>query len=188
MKTSTSLMLPLVGLAVLTLVVIGLILWPPQSVTPASPGPASTPAAVAPAGPSSPQAPSRRPEALPPSPAVSSPQVVPPEKATVVPVGPGDEVPSQELANPLPQTNDPLAPEKPQTARWKLEKTQRINTLLTRDVERLKQDRDAAKARGDTAELKHLDTLIERNQGRLLKLREEMDQLTRQAESEPPEP
>jgi hypothetical protein len=102
-------------------------------------------------------------------------------------VGPGDEVPSPELENPLPQANDPILPERPQSARWKLGKTERITALLERDVGRLEHDRDAAKARGDEAERQRLDTLIQRHKGRLNSLREEIQQLSREAEHEPPE-
>ena len=45
-------------------------------------------------------------------------EVQAPPNATVVPVRPGDVVPEPEVANPPPQDNDPLVPEKPQTARW----------------------------------------------------------------------
>ncbi|HYH99941.1 MAG TPA: hypothetical protein VD972_28565, partial [Hyalangium sp.] len=99
-----------------------------------------------------------------------------------------DEVPEPEVANPPPQENDPIQPEKPQTARWRLEKTERINALLARDVERLAQERDAAEARGDGAERQRLDILIQRQRDRLQKLREEIQQLAQQAEHEPPEP
>jgi hypothetical protein len=111
-----------------------------------------------------------------------------PERATVVPVGPGDEVPSLESSDPLPQVNDPIPAEKEQTAQWRLGKTERISTLLTRDVERLEGEREAAKARGDVAERQRLDTLIQRHRDWLQKMREEMRELSSQAEHEPPEP
>ena len=106
----------------------------------------------------------------------------------MVPVGPGDEVPLPESPNPLPQVNDPIVPEKPQSARWKLGKTERISELLTRDVERLEKERDAAKARGDEAERLRLDTVIQRNRERMKTLREEIQKLSSQAEHEPPKP
>jgi hypothetical protein len=105
----------------------------------------------------------------------------------VVPIGPEDEVPSPESPNPLPQVNDPIVPEKPQTARWRLEKTERITSLLAKDVERLEHERDAAGTRGDEAERQRLDTLIQRHRDRMQKLREELQQLSFEAEREPPE-
>jgi hypothetical protein len=105
----------------------------------------------------------------------------------VVPVGPGDEVPSPESPHPLPQVNDPILPEKPQTAEWRLEKTERITALLTRDVERLERERKEAAARGDEAERQRLDILIQRHRNRLRKLREEIQVLSGEAGQEPPE-
>jgi hypothetical protein len=105
----------------------------------------------------------------------------------VVPVGPGDEVPEPESPNPLPQVNDPIEPEKPQTARWRLGKTERITTLLARDVARLEQERARAEASGNKEEQQRLDTLIRRNQERLRKLREEISKLSGEAQLEPPE-
>jgi hypothetical protein len=103
-------------------------------------------------------------------------------------VGPGEEVPLPESPNPLPQVNDPIMPEQPQTARWRLGKTERISTLLARDVERLERDWEEAGARGDEAERRRLETLIQRQKGQLQRLRDEIQALTREAESEPPEP
>jgi hypothetical protein len=105
----------------------------------------------------------------------------------VVPIRPGDEVPSPESPNPLPQVNDPILPEKPQTAQWRQEKTERISALLARDVERLEREREAAGARGDEAERQRLDTLIQRHRDRLQKLRQEIQQLSGEAALEPPE-
>jgi hypothetical protein len=105
----------------------------------------------------------------------------------VVPIGPGDIVPEPESPNPLPQVNDPIEPEKPQTARWKLGKTERITSLLEKDVDRLMRERDAAGARGDVAERQRLDVLIQRHRERMQKLREEIQQLSQEAEREPPE-
>jgi hypothetical protein len=109
------------------------------------------------------------------------------QNATEVPIGPGDVVPAPESPNPLPQVNDPIEPEKPQTARWRLGKTERITTLLTRDVARLEQERAAAEASGNEPERQRLDTLIRRHQDRLRKLREELSKLSGEAQREPPE-
>jgi hypothetical protein len=83
--------------------------------------------------------------------------------------------------------NDPIEPEKPQTARWKLGKTERITSLLEKDVARLEQERDAAGTRGDVAERQRLDILIQRHKERVQKLKEELQQLSVEAEREPPE-
>jgi hypothetical protein len=96
-------------------------------------------------------------------------------------------VPEPESSNPLPQVNDPIEPEKPQTLRWRLGKTERITTLLTRDVARLEQQRAAAEASGNEQERQRLDTLLRRNQERLRKLREEIIKLADEANREPPE-
>jgi hypothetical protein len=104
----------------------------------------------------------------------------------VVPVRPGDEVPSPESSNPLPQVNDPILPEKPQTPEWRLEKTKHISTLLARDVERLEREREEAAARGDEAERERLDILIQRHRNRLRKLQVEIQVLSEEAGQEPP--
>ena len=188
MKPSAQLLLPLAGVSVLVVAVLAAVFWPAASAPPAPQVPSSVPSPVAKVEPESrgPASAPRQP-APPAAAAVSTPAPGTPAQATVVPVGPGDEVPSPEVADPRPQVNDPLAPEKPQTAQWKLGKTQRITSLLERDVGRLEHDRQAARAHGDEAERQRLDTLIQRHQGRLKKLREEIQQLSRQAENEPPE-
>lgn len=105
----------------------------------------------------------------------------------MVPVGPGDEVPSPESPHPLPQVNEPILPEKPQTAEWRLEKTERITALLARDVERLEREKEEAAARGDEAERERLDILIQRQRKRLQGLREQIQALAGEAGQEPPE-
>ena len=92
-----------------------------------------------------------------------------------------------ESPNPLPQVNDPILPEKPQTAEWRLEKTERITTLLARDVERLEREKEEATARGDEAERQRLDILIQRHRNRLQRLREQIQTLSGEAGQEPPE-
>jgi hypothetical protein len=189
MKVPPRLVLPLAGAAVLAVVVLGVVLWPSPS---APPSPEAAPPRSVPVATVTPEhqprvAPSRPPEAVSSSsaPSVAAPEA--PERATVVPVGPGDEVPLPESPNPLPQVNDPILPEKPQTARWKLGKTQRITELLARDVERLERERDAAGTRGDTAEHQRLETELQRHRQRLVNLGQEIQELSRQAENEPPE-
>jgi hypothetical protein len=189
MNASSRLVLPLVGAVVLVGAVLGVVLWPEPSSPPVPELPRSEVAA-------SPEAPEARvPVAPPRAPVrpsapghtVQAPAPQAPADATVVPIGPGDEVPEPESPNPLPQVNDPIEPEKPQTARWRLEKTERITSLLTRDVARLEQERDAAAASGNEQERQRLDTVIRRHQARLLKLREEITRLTGEAQREPPE-
>ncbi|WP_342377174.1 hypothetical protein NVS55_37915 [Myxococcus stipitatus] len=115
-------------------------------------------------------------------------KAVPPEEAppaaTVVAPRPGDVPPEPEVENPPPQQNDEIQPELPQTARWRLEKTTHITTLLGRDVERLEREREQAEARGDDARVRQLDTMLQRNRGRLVSLREEIRTLTEAAEQE----
>ncbi|MCP3102726.1 hypothetical protein LZ198_28005 [Myxococcus sp. K15C18031901] len=107
-----------------------------------------------------------------------------PRGATVVALGPGDVPPEPEVENPPPQENEPIAPELPQTAQWKLEKTTHITGLLGRDVERLERERETADTRGDDARVRQLDTLIQRQRGRLVGLREEIRVLTEEAAKE----
>ncbi len=189
MNASSRLVLPLAGAVVLAGAVLGVVLWPEPSGPPAPKAPRSEGAA-------SPEAPSARAPASParapvrpsaPGPTVQAPVPEAPPNATVVPLQPGDEVPEPESPNPLPQVNDPIEPEKPQTARWRLQKTERITSLLTRDVARLEQARDAAAASGNEQERKRLELIIRRSQERLLKLSEEASRLSGEAQLEPPE-
>ena len=190
MKVSTRLVLPLAGAAVLAMAVLAAMLWPSPSAPPqpAEPRPASSGAAETPA-PRAPETPPRAPPGTTRSgPTEPTPAAVPaaPGNATVVPVGPGDEVPLPESSNPLPQVNDPILPEKPQTPEWRLEKTERITSLLARDVERLERERAEAAARGDEVERQRLDILLQRHRNRLKKLREEIQVLSGEAGQEPP--
>ncbi|WP_267968731.1 hypothetical protein [Myxococcus stipitatus] len=118
------------------------------------------------------------------APAAAPPPAEEPRAATVVALKPGDVPPEPEVENPPPQENDPIAPELPQTAQWKLEKTTHITALLGRDVERLERERELAEARGDDARGRQLETLIQRQRGRLTGLREEIRVLTEEAAKE----
>jgi hypothetical protein len=164
------------------------LLWPsPEAEPQVREMPAVTvPTAVAsePA-PVSPAATSARPEPV----KVAAPTevVVDGRRATVVPIGPGDVVPEPEVANPPPQENDPIQPEKPQTATWKHGKMVHITELLGRDVERLEQERLAAEKRGDSAEAKRLEVQLARHRARLGTLREETAALAEAARHEPAE-
>jgi|GEM_PF-1327767 len=192
MRVSPRLLFPLVGAVVLAVALLAGVLWPEPSAPtqPEEPRPSAAPVPRAEGTPTlrAPQPPPRQPErAASAQPSVSAPAPETSERATVVPFGPEDEVPEPESPNPLPQVNDPIVPEKPQTARWRLGKTERITALLEKDVERLERERDAAGVRGDTAERQRLDTLIQRHRERMKMLREEIQQLSLEAEREPPE-
>jgi hypothetical protein len=121
-----------------------------------------------------------------PGPVESEPPAVVEEgpRGTVVPTGPGDVVPEPEVANPLSQHNDPIEPEKPQTAAWKHGKLERMTELLGRDVERLEQERQAAEERGDEAEAKRLEVQISRHRARLDRLHAQKAALAGQASQE----
>jgi hypothetical protein len=189
MNVSSRLVLPLAGAVVLVGAVLGVVLWPAPSSPPLASEPPA-PGAAAPAQVPEARSPTPRTPASPAVPPPTAPvpaQPPAPPNATVVPVGPGDEVPEPESPNPLPQVNDPIEPEQPQTARWRLGKTERITTLLERDVARLEQERAAAQASGNEQESQRLDTLIRRHQERLRKLREEISKLSDDAQREPPE-
>ncbi|MGE6763978.1 hypothetical protein ACQKGO_38570 [Corallococcus interemptor] len=108
--------------------------------------------------------------------------------ATVVPPSTGDVPPEPEVANAPPQANDAIPEELPRTARWKLEKTEHIATLLGRDVSRLEGERQEAKARGDKTRVDQVDALLQRHRVRLAELREEARTLAEAARDEPPEP
>lgn len=187
MKPGSRLVLPLVSAGVLLVAVLAGMFWPKPSVAPAPGEPATTvaaPAAPAP-GVSTPRA---TPVPVP-APVATPEPVAPPAEgpATEVALQPGDVVPEPEREGP-PQENDPIEPEKPQTARWKLAKTERISTLLGRDVERLEQEREQAQSRGDAQEAQRLGTLLKRQREHLEKLRQDMAQLAEAAKNEPPEP
>jgi len=174
------------AVAVLAVVTLAVVLWPAPPV-PRSSVEAPPPSAVAAVAPPTPTAPTPREPVSVPTAAkpAEAPQEVP--AATVVPIQPEDVVPSLPVENAPPVENDPILPEKPQTARWRLAKTERITTLLDRDVERLEREREAAEARGDTAQRKHLEIVIQRHRARLGELREEMVRLAEAARDEPPE-
>jgi hypothetical protein len=126
-----------------------------------------------------------------PKPAMPSRRPGPPEPAppgaTVVPLGPGDVPPEPEVADAPPQDNDAIPEELPQTARWKLGKTEHITTLLGRDVERLETERREAQARGDAERVGQLDRLLKRHRLRLEELKEEARALGEAARNEPPD-
>jgi len=185
-SVNSRVVLPLVGAVVLVGAVLGVVLWPEPSSPPAASEPVR-PEVAAPAEAPSVRAPPARAPVPPSAPTVQAPAPEAPPNATVVPIRPGDEVPEPESPNPLPQVNDPIVPEKPQTARWRLEKTERITALLTRDMARLEQERDAAAASGNAQERQRLEIILRRQQDRLLKLREEMTRLSGEAQLEPPE-
>ncbi|CAM3826668.1 hypothetical protein G4177_00875 [Corallococcus sp. ZKHCc1 1396] len=145
-------------------------------------------------------APTDRPPELPSPPRVVATEVAPPRtapvrpaaprtpEATVVPPAPGDVPPEPEVEGAPPQPNDPIVEELPQTARWKLEKTEHVASLLGRDVARLEGEKQEARARGDTVRVEQVEALLQRHRVRLEELREEARSLTEAARNEPPEP
>lgn len=187
MKPAPRIVLPLVAAGVL-LAALAVVLWPSPSVTPAPKveAPAPVVAAPAPVVEAAPAAPRAQPAPAPVSaPVAATP--LPEGNATVVPIQPGDTVPEPERTDGPPQQNDPIQPEKPQTARWKLAKTERMTTLLGRDVERLERERDQAESQGHAEEAQRLAMLVKRHRENLGKLRKEMEQLSEAAKNEPPE-
>lgn len=103
---------------------------------------------------------------------------------TVVPVGPGDEVPEPEVEGGPAQENEPIEPEAPRTAAWRHEKLVRVTELLGREVERLEEERQVAKERGQAEEVRRLSVLLERHRGRLGRLGEEAAALEEEARAE----
>jgi hypothetical protein len=191
MSSRNRFLLPLVALAVLVVAALAVFLWPAPE-APRAPE-------VAEAAPVKPEVQAPAPQSVAPvKPPVAEPAQVPAvaevvdpvtgARGTVVPVGPGDEVPAPEVEGAPPQENDPIEPEKPQTAAWRHSKVVRITEVLGRDVARLEQERAQAEAKGNAAEVKRLDVMIARHQKRLEKLREEAATLAEAARNEPPEP
>jgi hypothetical protein len=186
MKSRVRVIAPLAATLLLgaALAVRFLLLAPEPEVAPAAP---VSPVTAAPVSP--------EPEPVSPAPVPATPEpvkaqtevVVEGRRATVVPIQPGDVVPEPEVENPPPQQNDPIEPEKPQTAAWKHKKMVRVTELLVRDVERLEQERLAAEQRGDAAEAKRLEVQLTRHRARLITLREETEALAEAARQEPAE-
>jgi hypothetical protein len=192
MSSRLRLVLPLVAVAVLLAVALAVFLWPaPEAPRAPEVTQAFPPVKPLVASPAPPAGPMKRAEAEPVQMAArAEAEVVDPvtgARGTVVPVGPGDEVPAPDMGGPE-QENDPIEPEKPQTAAWRHSKVVRISEVLRRDVARLEQERDHAEAQGNAAEVKRLDVVIARHQAHLGKLREEAAALAEAARNEPPEP
>ncbi|WP_375768685.1 hypothetical protein [Archangium gephyra] len=185
MNNRSRFLLPL-GAALLlgAALVLRFLLTGPEATAPAATAPSMTasPASTA-ASESSPAAVRGQPSAL----VKSEPRAVVSSEgrgATVVPTGPGDEVPEPEVENAPPQQNDPIKPELPQTAEWKHGKLVRITELMERDVERLEEERAVAEANGDKEEAKRLEVQLSRHRARLTKLNEETAALAGQASQE----
>ncbi|MCY1018811.1 hypothetical protein [Pyxidicoccus sp. MSG2] len=174
--------LMLAAAVALTVSLLAVVLWPTSSVPPVVP---EAPVAVAPVA-SAPVASS--PESVPEKVAArtrAEPVLTSSEaQATVVALGPGDVAPEPEVEGAPAQENDAIAPELPQTAQWRLEKTTRITALLGRDVERLEREREDAEARGDERRSAQLQTLLVRHRARLHELREEIQELGEAAKQE----
>jgi len=101
--------------------------------------------------------------------------------ATVVEIQPHDEVPEPPRDDGPEQPNDPIEPELPQTAAWKHGKTVHIAAALDRHVERIEARRLAAAQRGDDAEARRLQILVERQRKRLAAIREDAERLAAEA-------
>lgn len=184
MNNRSRFLLPL-GAALLlgAVLVLRLLLTGPQAGTPAGAPPPTVSPGTTSASVSAPAAVRAQPAA----PVKTGPEAVVSSEgrgATEVPIGPDDVVPEPEVANPLPQQNEPIEPEKPQTAEWKQGKLVRITELMTRDVERLEAERAAAEAGGNKEEAKRLAVQLSRHRARLNKLHEETAALAGQASQE----
>lgn len=173
--------LMLAAAVALTVSLLAVVLWPASPVPPASSVavPSEAPvAAAAPAPEPEPQKVAARTRA---EPVLTSNEA---RQATVVALRPGDVAPEPEVEGAPPHENDEIAPELPQTAQWRLEKTTHITALLGRDVERLEREREQAEARGDERRSAQLQMLLQRNRARLHELREEIQELGEAAKQE----
>ena len=185
MNNPSRFLLPL-GAALLlgAALVLRFVLTAPQAGAPAGTPPPMT---VSPGAPSASSSAPEAPRARPSTPVKSGPDAVATSEgrgATEVPIGPGDVVPEPEVENAPPQRNDPIEPEKPQTAEWKHGKLVRISELMARDVERLEEERAAAEANGDQEEAKRLAVQLSRHWARLEMLNKQTAALAGQAKQE----
>lgn len=171
--TKTRLVLPFLA-SVLVLAALGLLLWPAPR--PAEPSPEDA-AAVEPAVQAAVGA-LASPARAAPAPAAAPVQSVA-TSATIT-----DGAPPADLPEDPPSVNDPLPPEQPQTAAWRLEKTERMQALVARHVERLEQERAEALARGDRARAESLAVRVERERRRNDALRADAARLAQEARGE----
>jgi hypothetical protein len=173
--------LMLAAAVALTVSLLAVVLWPTSSVPPVA-VPSEAPIAAVPmASATEPvPAPEKAAARTRAEPVLASSEA----QATVVALGPGDVAPEPEVEGAPPQENDAIAPELPQTAQWRLEKTTRVTALLGRDVERLEREREDAEARGDERRSAQLQMLLVRQRARLHELREEIQELSEAAKQE----
>jgi hypothetical protein len=171
----------LAAVVALTVSLLAVVLWPTSPVPPASSVAAPSEAPVAAAVPAPEPVPQKLAARTRAEPVLTSSE---PRQATVVALRPGDVAPELEVEGAPPQENDEIAPELPQTAQWRLEKTTHITALLGRDVERLEREREQAEARGDERRSAQLQMLLQRNRARLHELREEIQELGEAAKQE----
>lgn len=169
--------LMLAAAVALTVSLLAVVLWPTSSVPPVVP---EAPVAVAPVTSAPEPVPEKVAARTRAEPVLTSSEA----QATVVALRPGDVAPEPEVEGAPAQENDAIAPELPQTAQWRLEKTTRITALLGRDVERLEREREDAEARGDERRSAQLQTLLVRHRARLHELREEIQELGEAAKQE----
>lgn len=108
--------------------------------------------------------------------------------ATVVDPGPNADVPPP--LESLPENPNPPEPppeELPQTARWKLAKTERIHAVMEQRVDRLTREMADARRAGDDAEAQRLEVLLLRTRRRAESLSDDIARLREEAATEPSE-
>jgi hypothetical protein len=174
--------LMLAAAVALTVSLLAVVLWPKSSVPPVVPDAPVAAASVASEGaaPGPVPVPEKAAARTRAEPVLASSEA----QATVVALRPGDVAPEPEVEGAPSQENDEIAPELPQTAQWRLEKTTHITALLGRDVERLEREREEAEAHGDERRGAQLQTLLVRDRARLHELREELQELSEAAKQE----
>lgn len=163
------------------LVLVGALSW---SLSDSPPVPESS-------GGSSPEASAARPPPVSPSPessprALSGAPVSAPVGAQEVRASSsgGAPWPEPEGAASLPQENDTIEPEQPQTAAWRHEKLVRITELLERDVARMEKEWREALAGDDEDEVRRLAVRLSRHRARVESLRRESAAMAEVARAE----
>jgi len=86
--------------------------------------------------------------------------------------------------SPVPEENPEIPPEAPQTAEWKLEKTERIAGSLGKRVARLEAEVREADARGDREGASARQVLLERSRQRVAELEREIASLREQVRAD----
>lgn len=107
--------------------------------------------------------------------------------ATVVDDPNADMPPDIDSIPENPNPPEPPPPELPQTARWKLGKTERITEVMTQRVGRLEDRLAEARRGGDQEEARRTEVLLRRTRARIDRLEQEAEELRAQAAEEPSE-